>query len=218
MVLEAVLFDFDGLLVDTETAAFESWRSVFAEHGHVLSAAEWLPNVGANPEPFDPRARLEELVGAVLAWEAIDLRRRAVRRERCLPCAGARELVVEAASLGLRTGLVSNSERTWIDENLDATGLDLSFDVVVCWDDGYDPKPAPDPYLAALDRLGVTPRAAIAFEDSPSGVAAACAAGIECVMVPNPMTSLAGDTAADRVVASLADVVLADLLARPDPS
>jgi putative hydrolase of the HAD superfamily len=107
--LEAVLFDFDGLPVDTETAVFEAWRGVFAEHGHVLSVAEWLPNVGANPEPFDPRAHLEELVGTVLPWEAIDPRRRAARRRRCLPCPGAREVVAEAASLGLRTGLVSNS-------------------------------------------------------------------------------------------------------------
>jgi HAD superfamily hydrolase (TIGR01509 family) len=218
MGLEAVLFDFDGLLVDTETAAFESWRGVFTDHGHVLTAAEWLPNVGANPEPFDPRARLEELVGAALAWEVIDRRRRAFRRERCQPRDGARDLVVEAAAWGLRTGLVSNSDRAWIDENLEATGLDLSFDVVVCWDDGLDPKPSPAPYLAALDQLGVAARSAIAFEDSPSGVAAATAAGIECVMVPNAMTSLADPAAADLVVASLADIVLTDLIARPDRS
>lgn len=212
--LGAVLFDFDGLLVDTETAAFEAWRGVFAEHGHVLSVAEWLPNVGANPEPFDPRARLEELVGAVLPWEAIDPRRRAARRRHCLPRPGARELVAEAVSLGLRTGLVSSSPWTWIEENLDIAGLDLSFDAVVCYDDGHRPKPAPDLYLAALERLGVPAGAAIAFEDSPAGVAAARAAGIECVMVPNPMTSLASSvdgTDADLVVGSLADVVLADL-------
>ena len=209
-----MLFDFDGLLVDTETAAFEAWREVFAEHGHVLSIAEWLPNVGADPEPFDPRAHLEALVGTPLPWEAIDSRRRADRRRRCLPCAGARDVVIGAASSGLLTGLVSNSATTWVEEHLELAGLHLDFDAVVCREGGHPPKPAPDAYLAALEQLGVPPGAAIAFEDSPSGIAAARAAGVECVAVPNPMTtSLVHD--AEIVFGSLADVVLEEL--RPQP-
>jgi beta-phosphoglucomutase-like phosphatase (HAD superfamily) len=214
--LEAVPFDFDGLLVDTETAAFEAWREAFAEHGHVLSEAEWLPNVGANPEAFDPKARLEALVGTSLSWDAIDLRRRATRRRRCLPCPGARELVADAASLGLRTGLVNNSSKTWIEEHFELAGLNLSFDAVVCREDGHPPKPAPDAYLAALNRLGVAAGAAIAFEDSPAGVAAARAAGVKCIGVPNPITSELEHDDADLIVGSLADVVLAELHNRLD--
>jgi HAD superfamily hydrolase (TIGR01509 family) len=215
--LEAVLFDFDGLLVDTETAAFEAWREVFAEQGHVLSVSEWLPNVGANPEPFDPRARLEELVGTALPWEAVNARRRAVRRRRCLPCPGARELLAGAVSLGLRTGLVSNSAWTWVEEHLELAGLHFNFDTVVCREDGHPPKPAPDAYLAALEQLGVPAGAAIAFEDSPSGVAAARAAGVKCIVVPNPVTSMLDYDDADLIVGSLADVVLEELRPQPKP-
>jgi HAD superfamily hydrolase (TIGR01509 family) len=213
--LEAVLFDFDGLLVDTETAAFEAWREVFAEQGHVLSVSEWLPNVGANPEPFDPRARLEELVGTALPWEALNSRRRAVRRRRCLPCPGVRDVLARAASLGLRTGLVSNSASTWVEDHLELAGLHIDFDAVVCREGGHRPKPAPDAYLAALEQLGVPAGAAIAFEDSPSGIVAARAAGVECIMVPNPISSMLAYDDADLIVRSLADVVLEEL--RPEP-
>lgn len=207
-----MLFDFDGLLVDTETAAFEAWRGLFADHGHALAVEDWLPNVGANPEPFDPRERLEALVGSTLAWEELDLRRRADRLSRCRPCPGAREVMAEALALGLRTGLVSNSPREWVDQHLELAGLDATFDTVILRGDGHRPKPAPDMYLAALDDLGVPAGAAIAFEDSPSGVAAARAAGIHCVAVPNEVTALLA-LEADVTVSSLAHVSLAELRA-----
>jgi len=211
MQVRAVLFDFDGLLVDTETAAFDAWQRIFEEHGQMLSIDEWLPNVGVDPEPFDPRARLEGLVGRSLSWSELDERRRVFRVAATSCCAGVRRILSEAADRGLRTGMVTNSAWSWVAEQLELVGLAPRLDCMVTRDDQQAPKPAPDAYQLALQRLGVDPESTIAFEDSPSGIAAAQAAGIWCVAVPNQLTRRLPLTRADQMVATLDDVSLSCL-------
>lgn len=214
MAIRALLFDFDGLLVDTETPSLASWQEVYLEHGHELPLELWMTVVGTL-DTWDAHAHLEELVGP-LDREAVQERRLARELELgeledLRP--GILDYLEEARRLGLATAIVSSSSRAWIDRNLARLERAEHFDEIVTAD--HDParaKPEPTLYLEALDRLGLAANEAIAFEDSPNGVAAAKAARLFTVAVPNGVTGSLDLGAADLVVPSLAELPLGELL------
>ena len=214
--IRALLFDFDGLLVDTETTALASWQEIYREHGHELPLARWAAIVGTIGG-FDPYEHLVELAGP-LERDAILAR----QSERELALAeiealrpGVLEYLEGAHALGLATAIVSSSSRTWIDRHLARLERAEQFDAIVTADgDRERAKPRPTLYLEALERLAVTAEEGIAFEDSPNGVRAAMAAGLFCVAVPNGVTLSLGLDEADLVVESLAELALQTLLAR----
>jgi HAD superfamily hydrolase (TIGR01509 family) len=215
-VIRALLFDFDGLIVDTETASFESWAEVYREHGRELPLERWVTIVGTTGGGFDPLEHLEELHGPV-DREAVTTRRREHELE-LLEIEGLRpgilDYLEEADRLGLRKAIVSSASRRWVDRHLIRLERAQHFDEIVTAD--HDParsKPAPTLYLEALDRLGVAAGEAIAFEDSPNGVRAAKAAGLYTVAVPNGITASLGLDEADVRVESLAELPLPELLA-----
>jgi HAD superfamily hydrolase (TIGR01509 family) len=218
VAIRALLFDFDGLLIDTESPSRLGWEDLYREHGHELPLDRWATNVGTLDEPFDPMVHLEELVGSSLDRDALNTWRREresvlIELEALRP--GVEEYLQEAERGGLLTALVSSSSRAWIEPNLTRLSRLDGWDAIVTADgDAARAKPRPDLYLEALDRLGVSAGEAIAFEDSPNGVRAAQAAGIYCVAVPNPITATLALDEADLVVDSLADLPLSDLLAR----
>ncbi len=115
--------------------------------------------------------------------------------------------------MSLRIGIASNSERAWVTGHISRLGLLEKIDQIRCRDDVLHPKPAPDPYLAVLDALNVSARRTIAFEDSPGGIAAAKAAGVFSVAVPNSVTRNLDFPGADLVVPSLLEVSLEELIA-----
>lgn len=214
MPIRGLLFDFDGLLVDTETTTLASWREVYSDHGHELPLEVWASTIGTIGG-FDPVAYLEELVGPV-DREALLAR----HRERDLALAdleelrpGVLEYLEEAAALGLAIAIVSSSSRSWIDRHLGRLQRTEHFDAIVTADrDAERAKPRPTLYLEALDRLGLEASEGVALEDSPNGVRAAKAAGLFCVAVPNGVTASLGLDEADLVVRSLEDLPLRDLL------
>ncbi|HEV7649352.1 MAG TPA: HAD-IA family hydrolase [Actinophytocola sp.] len=211
--MRALLYDFDGLLIDSETAGLMSWRAVYDRFGQTLDTGHWLGEVAAGRGPCMPIAQLEEALGRALDWDDLEPGRKAHRDELIVARPGVREHLARARELGLTCAIVSNAPGWWIDEQLANTGLDPArFATIVCKDGKRAGKPAPDAYLAALDALGVAAGDALAFEDSPVGVAAARAAGIRCVAVPNEVTA-AMPLEADQRVASLAAVTLDELLA-----
>lgn len=218
MKTRGLLFDFDGLLVDTETPARLVWEELYREHGHELPQHQWATLVGTIGARFDPFGHLQELVGEQLDEEAFDTRRR--EREYALTDLeelrpGVEEYFAEAERLGLRTAVVSSSDTRWIERHLGRLGHLEGLDAIVAANgDAERAKPRPDLYLEALDQLGLWPREAIAFEDSPNGVSAAKAAGLVCVAVPNPITATLALDDADLVLESLADVPLPELLER----
>lgn len=218
MTTRGLLFDFDGLLVDTETPARLVWEELYREHGHELPHEKWATLVGTIGARFDPLGHLQELVGEQLDGEAFDTRRR--EREYALTDLeelrpGVEEYFAEAERLGLRTAVVSSSDTNWIERHLGRLGHLEGLDAIVAANgDAERAKPRPDLYLEALDQLGLRPSEAIAFEDSPNGVSAAKAAGLVCVAVPNPITATLALDDADLVLESLADVPLAELLER----
>jgi HAD superfamily hydrolase (TIGR01509 family) len=218
VAIRGLLFDFDGLLVDTETPSRLVWEELYREHGHELPQDQWATLVGTIGAPFDPFGHLEELVGEDLDEEALTTRRQArelelIDLEDLRP--GVEEYFAEAERLGLKTAVVSSSDDDWIERHLGRLGQLEGLDTIVAANgDTQRAKPRPDLYLEALDRLGLTPPEGIAFEDSPNGVTAAKAAGLVCVAVPNPITATLALDDADLVVESLAQVPLTELLAR----
>ena len=220
MPTRGLLFDFDGLLVDTETPARLAYEELYREHGHELPLDRWATLVGTIGADFDPDAHLEELVGAPLDKVALTERRRAREFELCdledlRP--GIADYLTEAERRGLKTAIVSSSTTEWIDRHLRRLDRLDHWDAIVAANgDAARAKPQPDLYREALDRLGLQPPDAIAFEDSVNGIRAAKAAGIFVVAVPNPITETFALDEADLLVRSLADVRLGELLERVD--
>ena len=215
-VLRAIVFDFDGLSLDTELPIYRSWLEVYTAHGQELPFERWILTVGSNNAAFDPRSNLEALLGRVLPQEVLDerMRRRTemVLAEAILP--GVAELAAAAREAGLKTGVASSSSHSWVDAHLERLGIRHLFDCVLCRDDVAAVKPAPDLFLAAALCLGVRPEETVAIEDSPNGVLAARTAGMRSVAVPNTLTSDQDLSLADLKVESLAGVSPAQLAAK----
>ena len=216
-MIEAVIFDFDGLILDTESTLFAAWCRTYAEFGVELPLALWTANIGGySYEAFHPMDHLEELAGVTLDREAINQRRREwywsqVHVQDPLP--GAREAIEAARRLGLRLGVASSSDRAWVAGHLERLGLLDRFAVLVCGDEVSRVKPDPELYRTVLDTLKVPAARCFAVEDSPKGVAAAKGACLYCVAVPNPVTRTLDFGACDRRLESL-DVVPFDRLVK----
>jgi HAD superfamily hydrolase (TIGR01509 family) len=207
-VVRALVFDFDGLILDTEVPVFTAWSETYERHGQRLSPEFWATIIGYGADRFDPLADLERRVGRPIDRDAVQVARRQRQLELTLALEilpGVREWRHEAADRGVRLGVASSSGRSWVTGHLERLGLD-GWDCVRCGDDVERTKPAPDLYLAALDCLGVTPEEAVAVEDSRVGVEAAKVAGLFCVAVPSSLTAGHDFSRADLVLRSLAEV------------
>jgi HAD superfamily hydrolase (TIGR01509 family) len=215
-LIRAIVFDFDGLILDTEEPVYRSWLEVYREHGEELPFERWVEIVGSTTGSFHPQHHLEERLGRSLTREVLD--RRIGRRtelilaQSLLP--GVVQHIESAKAMGLKLGVASSSTRDWVSGHLERLGILDSFDCVRCRDDVANAKPEPDLYIAVIECLGVLASETIAIEDSPNGVLAAKRAGLRCVAIPNSITASLDLSQADLVLNSLADVTLADLLGR----
>lgn len=219
-MIKALLFDFDGLILDTETPEVEVWRAIYARHGFDYPIEGWSQTVGGwGISTFDPAATLHDLAGDSINMEAVRTEHR--ERSRALILRqpvldGVREYLTTAQRLGLRSAIASSSERAWVEPHLRRLGLIDFFDKIICGDD-VPPgrtKPHPDVFLKALAELQLRPEEALVLEDSLHGVRAARAAGLFVVVVPNPTTALLPKGDANLTLKSLADVPLEELLRR----
>lgn len=216
-MIKAFLFDFDGVIADTEGPTFESWRQIYAEHGAELALEDWLPAVGSGSSTsgaFDAVAHLERLLAEPVDRENI-IARRTKRKEELYARApllpGVSELLQGARERGIKTAVVTRNQDERVKSHCDFHGLRHRWDALVCAN--ADPTcDKADLYRRALDLLDVAAHEALAFEDSPSGVRAAKRAGVVCAAVPNDVTRGADFRAADVVLASLADLTIDDLL------
>lgn len=219
-MLQAIIFDFDGLMLETEGADFYSWQECYQLYGASLDLATWLPYIGMGSSSitFDIYAHLEEQAGMPINRDEIRSRRCArytelVAQQALLP--GVEKLIASARSRGLRLAVASSSNREWVCGHLEQRKLREYFEVVVCEDDVRYTKPDPELYLTALTKLGIKAEEAMALEDSPNGVLAAKRAGLFCIAVPNPLTCHMTYEEADLRLPSLVEIRLEDWLAAP---
>ena len=213
-MIRAIVFDFDGLILDTEGPVYRSWLEVYRAHGEDLPFDRWVQIVGSTTAGFHPQHHLEERLGRPLPQEVVEgriaRRTEMVLAEKVLP--GVVPLVDAARAAELRLGVASSSTRDWVAGHLSRLGILDRFDCLRCRDDVEHAKPEPDLYVAVLACLDVDPSEAIAIEDSPNGVMAAKRAGLRCAAIPNPITARLDLSQADLVLDSLADVSLNELL------
>ena len=216
--IKALIFDFDGLILDTETPDVHAWQNIYAEHGVSFPLESWAQIIGGTGgAKFDAGLHLQNLVGRSLDLEALQAQQNhishsLVYQQSILP--GVLNYLQEAKQLDLRLAIASSSPHAWVDGHAQRLGIFHYFDKVICSEDvGVGrTKPNPDLYLLALERLQVRKNEAIVFEDSPNGVRAAKSAGIFVVAVPNPTTSLLSIEGANVILKSLADLSLKELL------
>jgi putative hydrolase of the HAD superfamily len=211
--LDAVVFDLDGTIVDTESPSFESWRRTWADHGETLLLEDWVLCVGTDWNLFDPLAELGRRVPG-LDLEAVRAGKRALEATLVEGTAlrdGVAAWLAEAAALDLPLAVASSSPRHWVDEHLDRLGVATSFLSVHTVTEVGVQKPDPASYLAACEALGVRPERALAVEDSVNGTAAARAAGMRVVACPNPVTVSLDLSEADIVLESLSSRTLSQV-------
>lgn len=217
-MIQALIFDFDGLILDTETPEVQIWQDLYASYGQEFPLDEWVRTVvGAAVANLDPLAKLERLTG--LPLDRLALQEQALRTRQgwqavLPPLPGVADYLDTARCQGLRLAVASSSPHTWVDGFLRRLGFFDLFDAIICREDAPRIKPEPDLFLAALSALHVRANQALAFEDSPNGVKAAKAAGLRVVGVPNAITSRLGPLPADLTLASLSDLALSGLLER----
>lgn len=215
-MIRALVFDFDGLILETETPSYETWAEIYREHGHELPLDRWFDYIGREGGYFDAADHLAALVGEGFDRDAARKRRDARKTELIAALdvmVGVREYVADGKRMGLRLGVASSSSRAWVLGHLERLRLHADWDAVRTRDDVARTKPAPDLYLAVVEALGVRPRDAVAFEDSKNGIAAAKEAGLRCVAVPNALTASMDLSRADLRLATLAQTPLEELLA-----
>lgn len=216
--VQAVIFDLDGLIVDTETPEYLAWRAVHAAHGWPFPIESWRLNIGRSDSPFDPLGRFREPdspmapEAARTLWQSHHDR---VEREFLKPLPGVVALLQGVRARRLRTGVASSSRVARVRERLAQIELTDQFDAVAGGDEVPRAKPAPDVYRLAAQRLGVAERSCVALEDSASGVRAAKDAGMWCVAVPSELTRGMDFSPADLIVGSLLEVTVDTLIALP---
>lgn len=208
MAIRALIFDFDGLILDTESPLLASWMEIFEQHGLIVTTEQWASLLGASADPPEAYDLLEAHLSNPVDRDALHDRRMTrelelLARESVLP--GVRELIERAHESGLKLAVASSSERAWVEGLLTQHDLIRFFEVIVCAEDVENTKPAPDLFLTALERLEIKPPEAIVFEDSQHGVKAAKSAGIFSIAVPNKITRCLPFHDASYVVSSIAN-------------
>ncbi len=202
----ALIFDFDGLILDTETPIFQAWRECYRDHGHDLALKTYARCVGTDFADYNPATELEKLVGRALPWEELNQRRRdrvdeVLQTEKPMP--GVADLLEQARQHAVPCAVASSSSRAWVEGWLGRLGLLAHFQAVITLDDVERPKPSPELFQLALRKLAVPPDCAVVFEDSLNGLRAARAAEIPCAIVPNRITAHLNFEDATLKVASL---------------
>lgn len=208
-MIRAVVFDFDGVIIDTEKARYDAWQSVFNIYDQELPLQEWIKNIGRASYVVNPFDLLKKLTGLSLEWD--DIHQKAKKFELdyvsdIQPLPGVVDRILEAHSNQIRLAVASSSTREWVEGHLKRLSIEHYFSTLVCREDTITHKPLPEPYLTAVKRLGCRPDEALAIEDSPLGIEAAITAGLKCVAVGCSITKELDLSLATRNVLSLEHV------------
>jgi len=218
--MKALIFDFDGLILDSETPIFQAWKRLYHEYDQHLALEDWVDIIGVSPDDHHPIQDLHAVVGDRLDREAARKKvsqweQEGVQQQQVLP--GVKDTIAAAEAAGLKLGVASSSSHSWVDGHLERLNLLEHFHAIACSDDVRRSKPDPEVYHLVLQRLGLSPQQAVVLEDSPNGVLAAKRAGLYCVAVPNTMTEHLSFNQdgyqPDLIIESLVDFPLENFLA-----
>jgi putative hydrolase of the HAD superfamily len=194
-LIKAIIFDFDGLIIDTETPWFEAYKETMGFYNVDLPLEHYVKCIGADntvlyeffKQQLGESCNIQEIEAKAKSIYKVKMKTPRARE-------GVKDYLQEAKNLGYKIAIASSSTREWVTHYLDELGLLNYFEVIITRDDVDKVKPAPDLYLKAVDALNISSSEALAFEDSLNGLQSALAAGLKCVIVPNPVTeSLAFD-------------------------
>jgi HAD superfamily hydrolase (TIGR01509 family) len=188
-MFKALVFDFDGTILDTETLEFRRWEALYAQHDRALALSDWQQGIGTWGA-FDPwlglpaevQARREAVHAELLGQLHTDISSADLRP-------GVREVLKQAQAAGLRLALCTSSSHDWVDPWLAQHGLEGVFEIMATRDDVARVKPDPELYLLACARLKLKAADCLALEDSLNGATAAAAAGLSVLVVPNEVTA-----------------------------
>jgi len=189
--IKGIIFDFDGLIIDSESAVFQTWQKLYSSYGLELKMEDWADIIGRSDQDRDPMVALAHTAGK--RFKEDEARKKfnkilAEEMEKTEVIPGVREVIAEAVTAGLKLGIASSSSRRWVEEHLQRNQLREYFNVIVCSDDVETAKPNPKIYMLAVQELALNHRQVVVFEDSPIGVLAAKRANLFCIAVPNQMT------------------------------
>lgn len=201
---KAVLFDFDGVVLDTEWPIYVTWKQLFEREGFDLPPEVYVKCIGSDFDTWSPEKHLEELSGKTFDWDAENAARqveilKALEGSVAMP--GAAELIKSLTNH--HSAVVSSSSHAWVDGWLEKLGLAKYFNTTVCRGDAPRIKPAPDLYLEAARQLDISPSDCLVIEDSMNGMLSAHEAGMKVLAVPNRLTSVLDFSAAEWQVESL---------------
>ena len=205
-----IIFDFDGVLVDTEWAIYQSWVHLYAREGQEISIATYSPCLGAGYSHWDPAKHLENLTGKSYDWDKETPARQAMLEadlERMGLMDGAAELLDWCAEQGIPVTVASSSSRRWVQGWLEKLGIYSRFAGVFTRTDGYAVKPSPALFEAAQQCMGLRKDDCLIIEDSENGTIAAQNAAIPCVAIPNRMTESSDFSRAAYRCASLRELL-----------
>jgi HAD superfamily hydrolase (TIGR01509 family) len=215
MQIKGLVFDFDGLILDTEGPSYRSWEEIFVSYQTSLPLSEWNSCIGSSFDAFDPFTYLKTKVNCPL--DEKEIRARALQRSIELvkskqPLPGVLNMINEAHQHGIKTALASSSDRAWINMLINHLNLSHDFEIILTADDVSQVKPDPELYSRAVQELDILPEEAIAFEDSPNGAKAAKSAGLYCVVIPNQMTKSLFFEETDLTISSLSLYSLKEII------
>ena len=214
-MIKAIIFDFDGTIIDTETAWFIAFRDAYQEYGVELSLEKYSECLGTSLHSFNPYTylsthhnisiNLDEFRNYVQKKHSEMMKKEPIRP-------GVLAYLQTAKAAGIKIGLATSSDRAWIDKYVDLLGIGAYFDCYCTADTVKNVKPDPELYLQALDKLNVSANEAIAIEDSPNGARAAVAAGLHTVVIKNTITKQLPFSTGHHTIQSLETYELQDLL------
>lgn len=205
----ALLFDFDGVILDTEWPIYQTWLTFFQKHDQDLPLETYIKCIGSDFETWSPEKHFEDLTGLTPDWEAFNISRNveiraAVAKLEIMP--GLCNLLTFAAEQNLPCAVVSSSSHTWVDGWLEKHDLTDSFSKIICRGDAPRIKPAPDLFIEAYRQLELPAAECLVIEDSKNGMLAAHAAGCPVAAIPNRITTCIDFSAAFAQFTSLPEL------------